>query len=114
MAVRDTLDALSPITLINLSELSRWLFPRADIPAVALLACHRDQPAERLNLIQARWSEVGEKSHTIEIAPSDITTARTGLQSRSRPGSKDIWGRVAPQALLGREVTAIRGRIPRS
>ena len=72
--VRDTLDALTPVTLINLSELSPWLFPKADMPAIALLARHRDQPADRLTLIQARWSEAGEKSHTIEIAPSDITT----------------------------------------
>ena len=73
-AVRETLDTLSPITLINLSELSSWLFPKANMPAVALLACHRGQPADRLTLVQARWSEAGEKSHTIEIAPSDITT----------------------------------------
>ena len=73
-AVRDTLDALSPVTLINLSELSRWLFPKAAMPAVALLACHRGQRADRLTLVQARWSEAGEKSHTIEIAPGDIST----------------------------------------
>ena len=73
-AVRDTLDALTPVTLINLSELSAWLFPKADMPAIALLARHRDQAADHMTLVQARWSEAGEKSHTIAIAPSDITT----------------------------------------
>lgn len=82
-AVRDTLDTLSPITLINLSELSGWLFPKANMPAVALLACHRGQRADRLTLVQARWSEAGEKSHTIEIAPSDITTLTVASWKRN-------------------------------
>ena len=72
-AVRDAVDALAPVTLINLSELSRWLFPRANMPAVALLARHRGR-ADRLTLVQARWSPAGERSHTIEIAPSDVAT----------------------------------------
>lgn len=73
-AVRETLDVLTPVTLINLSELSPWLFPKADMPAIALLARHREQDDDHMTLVQARWSEAGERSHTIEIAPSDITT----------------------------------------
>ena len=72
-AVRDAVDALAPVTLINLSDLSGWLFPKANMPAVALLARHRPGPADRLTLVQARWSPAGERSHTIEIAPSDVT-----------------------------------------
>lgn len=73
-AVRDAVDALAPVTLINLSDLSRWLFPKANMPAVALLARHRPGRADRLTLVQARWSPAGERSHTIAIAPSDVAT----------------------------------------
>ena len=99
-AVRETLDTLSPITLINLSELSSWLFPKANMPAVALLACHRGQPADRLTLVQARWSEAGEKSHTIEIAPSDITTLPVASWKRNAGLMKaGLFGR-RPDLLL--------------
>ena len=73
-AVCDTVDALAPVTLINLSDLSGWLFPKANMPAVALLARPRPGRADRLTLAQARWSPAGERSHTIEIGPSDVTT----------------------------------------
>ena len=100
-AVRDTLDALSPITLINLSELSSWLFPKANMPAVALLACRRDQPADRLTLVQARWSEAGEKNHTIEIAPSDITSLPIASWKRNAGLLKaSLFGRRPDRLLL--------------
>ena len=73
-AARSVVESLAPVTLVNLSELSGWLFPKANMPAVALLARHRDQGADRMTLVQARWSLAGERSHTIEISPSDITT----------------------------------------
>ena len=73
-AVRATVEPLAPVTLINLSDLSGWLFPRANMPAVALLARHRRQPADRLTLVQARWLPGGERSHAVEIAPSDVAT----------------------------------------
>ena len=76
-AAHDVIDALAPVTLINLAELSRWLFRKpgkAGMPALALLARHRTQHADRLTLVQARWTPAGEQSHTIEIAPSDVAT----------------------------------------
>lgn len=73
-AARSVVESLAPVTLVNLSELSGWLFPKADMPAVALLARHRDQDASRMTLVQTNWSLAGERSHTIEISPSDITT----------------------------------------
>ena len=73
-AVRKVVESLSPVTLVNLADLSKWLFPRANMPAMALLARHRKQPAEQMTLVQARWSTAGERSHTIELAPSDVTT----------------------------------------
>ena len=73
-AVRDAVAALAPVTLINLSDLSGWLFPKANMPAIALLARHRPGRADRLTLVQARWSPASERSRTIEIGPSDVTT----------------------------------------
>ena len=73
-AVRSVIESLVPVTLVNLSDLSKWLFPKAKFPAMALFARHREQPTERMTLVQVRWSPAGERSHTIEVAPSDITT----------------------------------------
>ena len=81
-AVRDTVDALAPVTLINLSDLSGWLFPGQSILAVAFLARHRRVRADRLILVQTHWSPAGERSHTIEIAPSDVTSLSTASWER--------------------------------
>ncbi len=73
-AARGVVQALAPVTLVNLSALSGWLFQKANMPAIALLARHRVQNADRMTLVQIRWSLAGEQSHTFEIAPSDVTT----------------------------------------
>ncbi|TGQ51534.1 SAM-dependent methyltransferase [Mesorhizobium sp. M1C.F.Ca.ET.193.01.1.1] len=71
-ASRHVVKALSPVTLVNLSNLSSWLFPAAKMPAVALFARHRPQAADRITVVQVPWSPSGAKSHTFEITPSDI------------------------------------------
>lgn len=68
--------ALSPVTLVNLSNLSSWLFPAAKMPAVALFARHRPQPCDRMTVVQVPWSPAGAKANTFEIAPSDIIQLR--------------------------------------
>ena len=73
-AARSVVETLAPVTLVNLSDLSGWLFLKANMPAVVLLARHREQCADRMTLVQTSWSRAGERSHTFEIAPSDITT----------------------------------------
>ena len=72
-AVRNTVRDLSPITLVNLSNLSGWLFRKGSMPAVALLARHREHRSDEMTLVQTQWSESGERSQTIEIAPSDVS-----------------------------------------
>ena len=99
-AVRDTLDALTPVTLINLSELSPWLFPKADMPAIALLARHRGQHAGRMTVVQARWSPAGERSHTIEIAPSDVATLPIASWGRNAALLKAAFLGCHPDLLL--------------
>ena len=73
-AAQSLVEALGPVTLVNLAELSGWLFPKADMPAMALLARCGERRADRMTLVQARWSPAGEGSRTIEIAPSDVTS----------------------------------------
>ena len=73
-AVQQNVEELAPVTLINLSDLSKWLFPRAKMPAIVLLARHFEQPKHRMTLVQAHWSPAGERSRMIEIAPNDVAT----------------------------------------
>ena len=73
-AVQQSVEELAPVTLVNLSNLSKWLFPRANMPAIVLLARHRDRPKHRMTLVQAHWSPAGERSRTIELSPNDVVT----------------------------------------
>ena len=73
-ASRQLIEQLSPVTLVNLSNQSDWLFPNANMPAVALFARHRTSPSGTITTVQVPWSPSGARSHTFEIAPSDIVT----------------------------------------
>ena len=73
-ASRQLIEDLSPVTLVNLSNQSDWLFPNASMPAVVLFARHRPAPAGTITTVQVPWSPGGARSHTFEIAPSDIVT----------------------------------------
>ena len=73
-ASRQLIEDLSPVTLVNLSNQSDWLFPNANMPAVALFARHRPSPSGTITTVQVPWSPGGARSHTFEIAPSDIVT----------------------------------------
>lgn len=75
-ASRHVVRALSPVTLVNLSNLRSWLFAGATMPAVALFARHRPQAADRLTVVQVPWSPAGARSYSFEIAPSDIIQLR--------------------------------------
>ena len=73
-ASRQLIEALSPVTVVNLSNQSDWLFPNANMPAIALFARHRRSPSSIITTVQVPWSPGGARSHTFEIAPSDIIT----------------------------------------
>ena len=83
-AARSVVESVAPVTLVNLSDLSGWLFPNASMPAVMLLARHRKQRADRMTLVQTRWSLTGEQGRTIEISPSDITTLAIASWKRNQ------------------------------
>ena len=109
-AARSVVESLAPVTLVNLSDLSGWLFPNANMPAIVLLARHRNQRADRMTLVQTHWSLTGERSRTIEISPSDITTLpiaswkrHQGLFKAAFLGGRhdlllldDLWEKYAP------------------
>ena len=72
-ASRSLLQSLAPVTLVNLANLRSWLFPNANRPAVALFARQRSkQHHDQLTVVQVPWAESGARTHTFEIAPSDV------------------------------------------
>ena len=73
-ASNQLIEKLSPVTLVNLSNQSDWLFPRGNMPAVVLFARHRKLRCDVITAVQVPWSPAGTKSHTFELAPSDIIT----------------------------------------
>ena len=76
-AVQNVVRSLDYVRLVNLSELSNWLFPKAKMPAMVLLGtCRLDKisdPADnQMILVHARWSPSGQRSRLIELSPNDI------------------------------------------
>ena len=72
IAVRESLKKLQPVTLVNLSELSSWLFPNANMPAMIILGRHK-RSVNDITLAQVRGSLRNRNSRMIEIAPSDVS-----------------------------------------
>ena len=75
-ALRQLMTELSPVTLVNLSNLSGWLFPKASMPGIVLFA-RQKKPVGRAKLIstyQVPWTPDGKRTHTFQVAPSDGTT----------------------------------------
>ena len=98
--VRQSVEELAPATLINLSELSKWLFPRANMPAIVLLARHCEQPKHRMTLVQAHWSIAGERSRTIELSPNDVVSLPIASWKRCRGLFKAAFVGHKPDLLL--------------
>lgn len=74
-AAQHVMRALAPITLVNLSNLCSWLFATAAMPAVVLFARHRpDQRANQITVVQIPWTPSGARTHSFEVAPSDVIT----------------------------------------
>ena len=71
-AVQDTVEALGSVTLVNLSNLSHWLFDKANMPAMALLTRAQGGRPGSMELVQVQRSLEGDRSRTIAAAPSDV------------------------------------------
>ena len=78
-AVQHVMRALAPVTLVNLSNLSSWLFATAAMPAVVLLARHRPkQRQDQVTVVQIPWTPSGARTHAFEVAPSDVIQLTLG------------------------------------
>ncbi|MCY4047850.1 MAG: N-6 DNA methylase [Candidatus Dadabacteria bacterium] len=74
-AMLHVMRTLAPVTLVDLSNLSNWLFATAKTPAMILFAHHRPQQKEdRVTVVQVPWTIGGERTHTFDVAPRDVTT----------------------------------------
>ena len=82
--VQGAVESLGSVTLVNLSETSNWLFPRANMPAMVLLARHRKDRRGSMELVQVRRSQEGDRSHTIGIASGDVTTLPVASWKRNQ------------------------------
>ena len=73
-ASRSLIEKLSPVTLVNLSYQSDWLFSGSKSPAVVLFAGHRSSDRAEITTVQVPWSPAGAQTHTFEIARDDVIT----------------------------------------
>ena len=98
------LQSLAPATLVNLSNLRSWLFPNSKMAAVALFARQfPKQCSDQLTVVQVPWSESGKRTHTFEIAPSDILKVPlSSLQARPELLKAAAFGRQHDLMLLDR------------
>ena len=60
--LRSLVEELSPVTLVNLSYQSSWLFPRGSLPAMVLLARHRPSARDGITAVQVPWSPAGSRA----------------------------------------------------
>ena len=110
-------EALSPITLVNLSNLRRWLFPNSVLPAMLLFARHRDAPPGTITTVQLPWSQSGERTATIDVSPSDVLGIPRSACERNRHILKAAFlGKRRDLALLERladEHPQLKGELQR-
>ncbi len=83
-AVSKVIEPLLPVTLVNLSNLSSWLFDNANMPALILLGRHGGNRAKQLTTVQIPWFSYGSKSRSFEISPSDVTELPLSDWKRNR------------------------------
>lgn len=78
-AAQHVMRSLAPITLVNLSNLCSWLFATATMPAVVLFARHRPQQRpDQVTVVQIPWTPSGARTHSFEVAPSDVLQLTLG------------------------------------
>ena len=94
--LRRLIENLSPVTLVNLSYQSNWLFSRGNLPAMVLFARHRPSHRAELTAVQVPWSPAGEKSHTFEIARDDVVTLPLSDWMSNPEWLKAAFFRAAP------------------
>ena len=100
-SAQDLASDLSPLTLVNLANLRPWLFPKADMPGMLLLARYRKQKPGTMELIQTEWSRTGMQGHVIDTVPSDIESLPIkGWRRHPELLKAAFYGRLHDQLLL--------------
>lgn len=82
-AVQETVESFGSVTLVNLSDLSGWLFAKASMPAMALIAGRRGQQSGSMELTHVPRSPEGTRSRTIG-AVGDVTPLPMASWLRNR------------------------------
>ena len=78
-AVQHVMRELAPVTLVNLSNLCSWLFATATMPAVVLFARHRPMlRPDQVTVVQIPWTPSGARTHSFDVAPSDVIRLSLG------------------------------------
>ena len=102
-AVQSLAESIAPLTLINLSNHSSWLFPRAKMPAMALIGRNGDQHPERMRTAQVPWSQAGATSHSLNMTGSDVNTLPLSSWRRNPDLMKaSFFGKLHDHLLLER------------
>lgn len=82
-AVHDIVESLGSVTLVNLSDLSGWLFAKANMPGMALIAGRPQQRSDSMALIHVPRSPEGTRSRTIGTVVGDTTPLQVASWKRN-------------------------------
>ena len=83
-AAQETVESFESVTLVNLSDLSDWLFAKANMPAMALIAgCPKQRPGS-MELIHVPRSPERTRSRTIGAVVGDVTPLPVKSWRRNR------------------------------
>ena len=69
------IEKLLPVTLVNLSSHSEWLFQGARMPAIALFSgpsSSLPSGPNEIAVVQVPWSPAGMRSHGFDVSPDDV------------------------------------------
>ena len=84
-AAQSTVESLLPLTLVDLSALSHWLFDKTGMPAMALISGRPEQQqGGSMQLVHVPRSPEGTRSRTIGAVPGDVVQLRMGSWKRNR------------------------------
>ena len=105
-ALRNIIEKLSPVTLVNLSYHLQWLFPRSNLPAIVLIAKRLPSDHTGITAVQIPWSAVGPQTHTFELSHDDIVAVPLAdWQRRPEILKASFFGLRRDLALLERLIT---------
>ena len=105
-AVRHIIEKLSPVTLVNLSYQSQWLFSHGNLPAIVLLAKRQPSHRGKITAVQVPWSPASARTHAFDISRDDVLTLPLA-DWRKRPEflKAAFFGLRRDLALLDRLIT---------